>query len=99
MGIHTVQIKGLPLKLCDGISIFVFNLKINKMSGYKTSFVEQLKQNPLFLTMSGVLIGSVTEQIEGFTGIPSLVVSIFAVLLTLIPLVWAFSIWLKKRKK
>ena len=69
------------------------------MSGYKTSFVEQLKQNPLFLTMSGVLIGSVTEQIEGFTGIPSLVVSIFAVLLTLIPLVWALSVWLKKRKK
>jgi hypothetical protein len=28
-----------------------------------------------------------------------LVVGIFAVLLTLIPLVWAFSIWLKKRKK
>lgn len=69
------------------------------MSGYKTSFVEQLKQNPLFLTMSGVLTGSVTEQIEGFTGIPSLVVSIFAVLLTLIPLVWALSVWLKKRKK
>jgi hypothetical protein len=67
------------------------------MSGNKTSFVEQLKQNPLFLTMSGVLIGSVTEQIEGFTGIPSLVVSIFAVLLTLIPLVWALSVWLKKR--
>lgn len=57
------------------------------MSGNKTSFVVQLKQNPLFLTMSGVLTGSVTEQIEGFTGIPSLVVGIFAVLLTLIPLV------------
>ena len=69
------------------------------MSGNKTSFVEQLKQNPLFLTMSGVLIGSVTEQIEGFTGIPFQVVGTFAVLLTLIPLVWAFSIWLKKRMK
>ena len=69
------------------------------MSGNKTSFVEQLKQNPLIFTMFGLIIGSTTKEIEGFTGIPSLVVSIFAVLLTLIPLVWALSVWLKKRKK
>jgi len=69
------------------------------MSGNKTSFVEQLKQNPLFFTMFGLIIGSTTKEIEGFTGIPSLVVGTFAVLLTLIPLVWALSVWLKKRKK
>tara|TARA_B100001093_G_scaffold275010_1_gene262878 strand:- start:216 stop:428 length:213 start_codon:yes stop_codon:yes gene_type:complete len=68
------------------------------MSGSKTSFVEQLKQNPLFLVMSGFLLGGVTEQIEGITGIPSGVVGIFAVLLTIIPLVWWVSSWLKKRK-
>ena len=67
------------------------------MSGNKTSFVEQLKQNPLIFTMFGLIIGSTTKEIEGFTGIPFQVVGTFAVLLTLIPLVWAFSIWLKKR--
>ena len=69
------------------------------MSGNKTSFVEQLKQNPLIFTMFGLIIGSTTKEIEGFSGIPFQVVGTFAVLLTLIPLVWAFSIWLKKRKK
>jgi len=69
------------------------------MSGNKTSFVEELKQNPLFFSMLGLIIGGITKEIEGFTGIPFQVVGIFAVLITLIPLVWAFSIWLKKRKK
>ena len=69
------------------------------MSGNKTSFVEELKQNPLFFTMLGLIIGGTTKEIEGFTGIPFQVVGIFAVLLTLIPLVWTFSICLKKRKK
>jgi hypothetical protein len=69
------------------------------MSRNKTSFIEQLKQNPLFLVMSGFLLGGVTEQINGFTGIPSGVVRIFALLLAMIPLVWWVSSWLKKRKK
>lgn len=55
------------------------------MSGNKTSFVEQLKQNPLIFTMLGLIIGGATMEIEGFTGIPFQVVGIFAVLLTLIP--------------
>ena len=63
------------------------------------SFVEQLKENPLLLTISGMLIAGITEQIEGFTGIPSEVVGIFALLLTIIPLVWWVSSWLKKRNK
>ena len=49
--------------------------------------------------MSGFLLGGVTEQINGFTGIPSGVVRIFALLLAMIPLVWWVSSWLKKRKK
>ena len=69
------------------------------MSGNKTSFIEQLKQNPLFLVMSGFLLGGVTEQIEEFTWITSGVFRIFALLLATIPLVWWISSWLKKRKK
>ena len=69
------------------------------MSGNKISFVEQLKQNPLIFTMLGWIIGGATMGIEGFTGIPFGVVEIFAVILTMIPLVWWVSSWLKKRKK
>jgi hypothetical protein len=69
------------------------------MSGNKIGFVEQLKQNPLLFSMLGLIIGGATKEIEGYAGIPFQVVGIFAVLLTLIPLVWTFSICLKKRKK
>lgn len=69
------------------------------MSGNKTSFVEQLKQNSLFFSMIGIFLINVTEQIEEFTGISSRVVGIFALLITMIPVVWWVSSWLKKRKK
>ena len=69
------------------------------MSGNKTSFVEQLKQNSLFFSMIGLFLIGVTEQIEEFTGISSRVVGIFALLITMIPVVWWVSSWLKKRKK
>jgi len=49
--------------------------------------------------MLGLIIGGATMEIERFTGIPFQVVGTFALLLTLIPLVWAFSIWLKKRRR
>ena len=69
------------------------------MSGNKTSFLEQLKQNSLILSMIGLFLISGNEQIAEFTGIPSRVVGIFTVILTMIPLVWWVSSWLKKRKK
>jgi len=49
--------------------------------------------------MLGLIIGGATMEIERFTGIPFQVVGTFALLLTLIPLVWTFSIWLKKRRR
>ena len=69
------------------------------MSGNKTSFLEQLKQNSLIFSIIGLFLISGNEQIAEFTGIPSRVVGIFTVILTMIPLVWWVSSWLKKRKK
>jgi hypothetical protein len=65
------------------------------------TFVEQLKQNPLIFTMVGLIIGSESKEIEGFTGIPFQAVGIFAFILTIVPLVPLFRkflLWLKKRK-
>tara|TARA_Y100000385_G_scaffold60342_1_gene58721 strand:- start:528 stop:746 length:219 start_codon:yes stop_codon:yes gene_type:complete len=65
------------------------------------TFVEQLKQNPLIFTIVGLIIASEAEEIEGFTGIPIQAVGIFAVILTIVPLVPLFRkflFWLKKRK-
>ena len=69
------------------------------MSGNETSFLEQLKQNSLIFSIIGLFLISGNEQIAEFTGIPSRVVGIFTVILTMIPLVWWVSSWLKKRKK
>ena len=66
------------------------------------TFVEQLKQNPLLFSIVGLIIGSASKEIEGFTGIPLQAVGIFAVILTIVPLVPLFRkffLWLKKRKK
>jgi hypothetical protein len=64
------------------------------------TFVEQLKQNPLIFTMIGLIIGDASKDIAGFTGIPFQAIGIFAVILTivpLIPLLRKFLMWLKKR--
>lgn len=61
-------------------------------------FVEQLEQNTLIFTMVGLIIGSASKEIEGFTGIPLQAVGIFAVILTIVPLFRKFLLWLKKRK-
>jgi hypothetical protein len=48
-----------------------------------------------------LIIASEAEEIEGFTGIPIKAVGIFAVILTIVPLVPLFRkflLWLKKRK-
>jgi len=66
------------------------------------TFVEQLKQNPLLFSIVGLIIVGASKEIEGFTGIPIQVVGIFAVILTIVPLVPLFRkffLWLKKRKK
>ena len=65
----------------------------------KTSFIEQLKQNPLLFSVIGLLISDTSTKIAEFISIPARVVSIFGLLLTLIPLVWWGYIWLNKRKK
>jgi hypothetical protein len=65
------------------------------------TFVEQLKQNPLLFSIVGLIIGSASKEIEGFTGIPSQAVGIFAFILTIVPLVPLFRkflLWLKKRR-
>ena len=64
------------------------------------TFVEQLKQNPLLFSIVGLIIVGSSKEIEGFTGIPLQIVGIFAVLLTIVPLVPLFRkflLWLKKR--
>ena len=66
------------------------------------TLVEQLKQNPLLFSIVGLIIVGASKEIEGFTGIPIQVVGIFAVILTIVPLVPLFRkffLWLKKRKK
>jgi hypothetical protein len=48
-----------------------------------------------------LIIASASKEIEGFTGIPSQAVGIFAVILTIVPLIPLFRkflLWLKKRK-
>ena len=65
------------------------------------TFVEQLKQNPLLFSIVGLIIVGSSKEIEGFTGIPLQVVGIFAVILTIVPLIPLFRkflLWLKKRK-
>jgi len=66
-----------------------------------STFVEQLKQNPLIFSMVGLIIGGASKEIGGFTGIPFQAVGIFAVILTIVPLVTLFRkvlLWLKKRE-
>ena len=63
------------------------------------TFVEQLKQNLLIFTIAGLIIGSASKEIEKFSGIPSQAVGIFAVILTIVPLVPLFRKFLLRLKK
>ena len=57
------------------------------------------KNNPLFFTMLGMLIGSAAEYIEEWTNIPQIISVAVGFVIVMIPLFFWIKDWLKKMKK
>ena len=72
--------------------------KIKTMADKKPSFFRG-EQISFIFVMLGLLIGITKKEIEGFTEIPFQVSGTFAIILSLIPIVWIIYIKIKKRKK
>ena len=50
------------------------------MADKQISFIERIKQNPLLFTIMGFVLYFFIDEVEVFTGIPSLKVGVFAVI-------------------
>ena len=57
------------------------------------------KNNPLFFTMLGMLIGSAPGYIEEWTNIPQIISVAVGFVIVMIPLFFWIKDWLKKKKK
>ena len=57
------------------------------------------KNNPLFFTMWGMLIGSAAGYIEEWTNIPQIISVSIGFIIVMIPLFFWIKDWLKKKKK
>ena len=57
------------------------------------------KNNPLFFTMLGMLIGSAAGYIEEWTSIPQIISVAVGFIIVMIPLFFWIKDWLKKKKK
>jgi hypothetical protein len=60
--------------------------------------MNEIKNNPLFFSVLGLLIFQFADKIEELTSIPSKVVGFIALVFTLIPLYFWIRDWLKSRK-
>ena len=60
--------------------------------------MNEIKNNPLLFSVLGLLVFQFVDKIEELTSIPSKVVAIIALVLTLIPLCIWIRDWLKSRK-
>ena len=69
------------------------------MADKQISFIERIKQNPPSLYNYGFCVILLIDEVEVFTGIPSLTVGIFAFVLTLVPLVWIICNTITGNKK
>lgn len=56
------------------------------------------KNDLLFYTMLGVIIGTFSENIEDLTNIPERITLIIAAVITGIPVFFIIKDWLKKKK-
>jgi hypothetical protein len=61
--------------------------------------LSELNRTPLLFTIMGFVLYFFIDEVEVFTGIPSLKVGIFAFVLTLIPLVWIIYTKITGNKK
>ena len=57
------------------------------------------KNNPLFFTMLGMLIGSAAGYIEEWTNIPQIISVSVGFIIVMIPLFFWIKDWLRKKKK
>ena len=60
--------------------------------------MNEIKNNPLLFSVLGILVFQFVDKIEELTSIPSKVVAIIALVLTLIPIYFWIRDWLKSRK-
>jgi hypothetical protein len=60
--------------------------------------MNEIKNNPLLFSVLGLLVFQFLDKIEELTSIPSKVVAIIALVLTLIPIYFWIRDWLKSRK-
>ena len=60
--------------------------------------MNEIKDNPLLFSVLGLLVFQFVDKIEELTSIPSKVVAIIALVLTLIPIYFWIRDWLKSRK-
>jgi NhaP-type Na+/H+ or K+/H+ antiporter len=61
--------------------------------------MKTFKNDLLFYTMLGIIIGTFSENIEDLTNIPERIVLIIAAIITGIPVFFLIKDWLKKKKK
>jgi hypothetical protein len=61
--------------------------------------MKTFKNDLLFYTMLGVIIGTFSENIEDLTNIPERITLIIAAVITGIPVFFIIKDWLKKKKK
>jgi len=61
--------------------------------------MKTFKNDLLFYTMLGVIIGTFSENIEDLTNIPERIVLIIAAVIAGIPVFFIIKDWLKKKKK
>lgn len=60
--------------------------------------MKTFKNDLLFYTMLGVIIGTFSENIEDLTNIPERIVLFIAAFITGIPVFFIIKDWLKKKK-
>ena len=60
--------------------------------------MKTFKNDLLFYTMLGVIIGTFSENIEDLTNIPKRITLIVAAVITGIPVFFTIKDWLKKKK-
>ena len=61
--------------------------------------MKTFKNDLLFYSMLGVIIGTFSENIEDLTNIPERITLIIAAVITGIPMFFIIKDWLKKKKK
>ena len=61
--------------------------------------MKTFKNDLLFYTMLGVIIGTFSENIEDLTNIPERIVLFIAAFIAGIPVFFIIKDWLKKKKK